>query len=100
MTNEQIIKGFAICNDFEKGACRKCPYYRGADDNSCVDDMITDVYNLINRLKAEIERLNHIRAELSKENDELKAEIERMHEEELLQFEREREWSEYDERCE
>lgn len=34
------------------------------------------------------------------EIEELKAEIELMHEEELLRFEREREWSEYDERCE
>ena len=82
MTDNEIIKAFAVCNDIEKGSCGKCPYNRGADDNSCVDDMITDVYNLINRQKAEIE--------------ELKAEIERMHEEELLRFEREREWSESD----
>lgn len=57
MNDNEIIKGFAVCNDFEEGACKKCPYDRGVDDNSCLDDMKTDVYNLINRQKAENEML-------------------------------------------
>jgi hypothetical protein len=36
--------------------------------------LFADVLDLIKRQKAEIERLNHIRAELSKENDALKEE--------------------------
>lgn len=41
----------------------------------CAGEVSAMALDLINRLKAEIERLNHIRAELSKDNDRLKAEI-------------------------
>lgn len=57
MTDNDIIKGFAICNDLENGACKKCPYERGVHDNSCLEDMTTDVYSLINRQKAENDTL-------------------------------------------
>lgn len=44
-------------------------------DKRCKAKTLGDAVDLINRQKAEIERLNHIRAELSKENDRLKAEM-------------------------
>lgn len=69
MNDNEIIKGFAVCNDLENGACEKCPYDRGVYDNSCLDDMKTDVYNLINRQKAEIERLIDLASELAEYNE-------------------------------
>ena len=69
MNDNEIIKGFAVCNDLENGACEKCPYDRGVYDNSCLDDMKTDVYNLINRQKAEIERLTSTQEILQKRLD-------------------------------
>lgn len=70
MNDNEIIKGFAVCNDLENGACKKCPCDRGVYDNSCLEDMKTDVYNLINRQKAEIDRF----ADIGKVYSEVRAE--------------------------
>lgn len=63
MNDNDIIKALEHC--VIKGDCADCMY----NEARCLD-LSQDALNLINRQKAEIERLNHIRAELSKENEE------------------------------
>lgn len=57
MTDNEIIKGFEYCftNDFGKTNCNKCEFYTATA--KCMDDMQNAVMDLINRQKAEIERL-------------------------------------------
>lgn len=66
MTDNEIIKAADAC---VRGDCIGCSH--NSEDSSivCRDKLIEDMRDLINRQKAEIERLNHIRAELSKEID-------------------------------
>lgn len=56
-TDEQIIKALECCftNDFGKTNCNKCAFYTATA--KCMDDMQNAVIDLINRQKAEIERL-------------------------------------------
>ena len=53
MTNEQIIKAADICRT---GECSGCPYHE-LYTASCLNKLTKDVYHLLNRQKAEIERL-------------------------------------------
>lgn len=53
MTDEQIIKAADICRT---GECSGCPYHE-LYTASCLNKLTKDVYHLINRQKAEIERL-------------------------------------------
>ena len=57
MTDEQIIKALECCftNDFGKTTCNKCAFYTATA--KCMDDMQNAVIDLINRQKAEKERL-------------------------------------------
>ena len=57
MTNEQIIK--ALCKHIDnKANCTDCSYFgKRTETGSCLVSLFSDVYNLINRQKAEIERL-------------------------------------------
>lgn len=63
MTDNEIIKALMCCIAID---CDCCPY---CDINHCCAEMIESTLDLINRQKTEIERLYHLRAELSKEND-------------------------------
>lgn len=56
MTDEKIIKALECCEDCDKGNCNKCEYriYRYRD---CQEKAMRDVMKLINRQKAEIEKL-------------------------------------------
>ncbi len=63
MSDEDIINALGFC--FAVGDCEHCAYA----DKPC-QELMADALDIINRQKAEIERLNHIRAELSKENEE------------------------------
>jgi hypothetical protein len=70
MNDNDIIKALGCCIHEPMLNCRNCPY-----ESSCNmgrSDMQRDVLALVNRQKAEIDRLNHIRAELSKEIDKLR----------------------------
>lgn len=73
MNDNDIIKTLECCT--RKGGCVGCPLYKLEFAGTCVKSVLINSLNLINRLKAEIERLNHVRAELSKEIDRLKAEM-------------------------
>lgn len=53
MTDEQIIKAVGVC---KTGACRGCPYHV-LGTAGCISILMKDVLDLINRQKAEIERL-------------------------------------------
>lgn len=56
MTDEKIVKALECCEDYDKGNCNKCEYriYRYRD---CQEKAMRDVMKLINRQKAEIEKL-------------------------------------------
>ena len=51
LTDEQIIKAYEICN--VEGSCNDCP----AKDTKYCDTLPKDIFDLINRLKADVERL-------------------------------------------
>lgn len=70
MNDNDIIKLLKVCST--ASGCKDC---RFADSTDCAGEVSAMALDLINRLKAEIERLNHIRADLSKENDRLKTEM-------------------------
>ena len=53
MTGEQIIKAVGVC---KTGACRGCPYHV-LGTAGCISILMKDVFGLINRQKAEVERL-------------------------------------------
>ena len=53
MTEEQIIEATGICRT---GTCKGCPYHE-LYTASCINKLMEDVFDLINRQKAEIERL-------------------------------------------
>ena len=57
MTDNDIIKALKCCfnNDWNKTKCNECPFYNGG--GSCVDELKKSIFDLINRQKAEIERL-------------------------------------------
>lgn len=73
MKDDDIIKALECQLGIDaSNNCNGCLY---REDKSCIDAserILEVVKDLINRLKAEIERLNHIRAELSKEIDKLR----------------------------
>lgn len=66
VNDNDIIKAFECCKG-EDIPCADCPYI---DFGQCQTYVASDALDLINRLKAEIEKLQHICAELSKENEE------------------------------
>jgi hypothetical protein len=73
MTDEQIVKALRLCAIDVDVCTEACPYYEDREyfDGDCIKQRTIDAIDLINRQKAEIERLNHIRAELSRESDRL-----------------------------
>lgn len=60
MTDEQIIKALECCSTDDGDDCSRCPYgnivYKSGN-GGCVNRCRKDVLDLINRQKAEIERL-------------------------------------------
>ena len=54
MTDEQIIKAIGICRT--QDSCKGCPYHE-LYMAGCVGTLMKDVFDLINRQKAEIEKL-------------------------------------------
>lgn len=64
MKDEQIIKALECCATDDGDDCFQCPYgnivYKPGN-GGCVNRCRKDAIDLINRQKAEIERLEHIR---------------------------------------
>lgn len=59
MTDNEIIKALECCIDYEC-RCVECPYFGiASDDVSCGKEHGIDMLDLINRQKAEIERLQN-----------------------------------------
>ena len=56
MTDNEIIKALEYCEDsaYTDKHCLKCPY---CNESYCLDKMMADALNLINRQKAEIDEL-------------------------------------------
>ena len=74
MTDNEIIKASACCSSKGKMDCKNCPLKNSV---SCVTEMIDNALDLINRQKAEIERLqkeNNRFADIGKMYGEIKAE--------------------------
>ena len=68
MTDNDIIKALEWCVNEPRGyKCSQCEYVTG-----CKPQLMRNALDLINRQKAEIERLEHLRAGVSKE-------VERLH---------------------
>lgn len=64
MTDEQIVKALECC---ERKSCHECPYRM---EKVCHqrNPMIGDILDLINRQRAEIERLKNYNEDLLKSN--------------------------------
>lgn len=56
MTDKEIIKAIEHCKNNEGNGCRGCVFY-GNEKGTCIDELLTDAFDLINRQQAEIERL-------------------------------------------
>ena len=56
MTDNEIIKALECCNvcSFPE-YCGECPYVECTTKKGCVDEMLTDALDLINRQQSEIE---------------------------------------------
>ena len=54
LTDEEIIEALEICTD---KTCKKCTYFGDGKTIQCIDRLLKDTLYLINRQKAEIERL-------------------------------------------
>ena len=54
MTDNEIIKALKLCAFIEKGGCKECPYN---SYENCGEMKVFETVDLINRQKAEIERL-------------------------------------------
>ena len=52
MTDEQIIKAVDVC---KTGTCRGCPYHV-LGTAGCISILMKDVFDLINRQKAQIQK--------------------------------------------
>ena len=57
MTDNEIIKAYKQCQTKNGKGCVNCPFEKGAEDSSCLDDLKQATFDLLNRQKAEIERL-------------------------------------------
>ena len=69
MTDNDIILGLKCLADEDEIFCKDCSFRDMDRGFACKKNVSKAAFDLINRQKAEIERLNHIRAKLSKEFD-------------------------------
>lgn len=81
-TDNEIKKALEYCTSVAYlGVCKDCAYMKfKTTDNGCLDPMLKDALDLINRLEAEIERLKQNLEEAHIDIRERLAEIERMRE--------------------
>lgn len=88
-TDAETVKALECCNT--PGSCSECPYYVINEveyDGSCVQNLIMDILPIINRQKAEMERLQAVHADMTESlrlaaeaNKDMQAEIEAKEEE-------------------
>lgn len=71
MPDEEIIKALECCCGTAHDSCRDCPY----DDIGCEDKLEKDVFDLIKRKDAEIERLQIRNDELNNLNKTVSQEV-------------------------
>ena len=57
MTDNEIIEAYKNCQIKGGLGCYNCPFDKD-EDHSCLDDLREATFNLIDRQKAEIERLS------------------------------------------
>lgn len=77
MTDNEIIKALECCKrPANQTSCDDCPYQ--FSNEKCSSKLIDDALDLINRQKAEIERLNIVKKEYQELYDELKTENEKL----------------------
>ena len=57
MTDEQIVKALEYCSSSDLGQCKDCPFYEQCENDELLAKYTLD---LINRQKAEIERLQKL----------------------------------------
>ena len=71
MTDDKIRKALECCAGGELSECigNECPFFEPWED--CVQAMATEVLDLINRQKAEIDRLESLVKEFIKSNGEI-----------------------------
>ena len=81
-TDEEIIKALECC--WKTKGCLDCPYI---ETDGCIIESVRDTLKLINRQKAEIEKLQEVNADLNESlrlaaeaNKDLNAEIEDLRE--------------------
>jgi hypothetical protein len=69
MNDNDIIKALELCESPTCECTGECPMFHNGTNSisDCRGELHKNALDLINRLKAENERLNHIRAEQSKE---------------------------------
>ena len=60
MSDEDIKKGYFICRINIEGNCDICPFNKGVNDCSCIDDLNKAIIDLINRQQERIEELEII----------------------------------------
>ena len=66
MTDNKTIKALECCKVCSSPEhCGECPYVECTTTKGCVGEMLTDVLDLINRQKAEIEELERELEDLS-----------------------------------
>ena len=73
MNDNEIIKALECCGNIVDSTCKGCVYHE-TYNASCVVRLMRDALDLINRQKAEIERLKHRKTELQIRNQELQHE--------------------------
>ena len=59
LTEEQIFKALEWHTNEEENDCIECPYKERKYFGNCVEFLLKDILNLLNRQKAEIERLKY-----------------------------------------
>lgn len=81
MTDNEIIEALVLCSD-TASRCDECNYYgEGNFITPCSECLMRDAYKLINRQKAEIERLDKLNTSVFTEKVMLQKQLEEIGEE-------------------
>lgn len=67
MNDNDIIKALECCSTNGGGGCTRCPAYNYGSQK-CVDELHLQAINLINRQKAEIERLQKHNSKMARKH--------------------------------
>lgn len=79
MTDQDIIKALECCTPNDVCCCEDCAYYPEKYNTAgCINELMTNVLDLINRQQAEIESLKIANEPLTTFNVEAQAEIKKL----------------------